>query len=320
MMKMAMAAMAIATLTACDYAGRKELSRERADSIYRSAMGDYQAGRIKPAIDALKEVCGRDPSNGSARFQLACLLQDHEKDFAGAYCAFLEFLNQHPGSEKMAMAKERMRDCEKEFAVKLAAKYGLDRSSVGKRELDALREELKNSDSRREKLENDLAAAMRRVAFLSGEVARFEKVMEGIGKNESSVASATVDEAKLLLDENSESDKPQATAEIVEAKTLLDGDAQEETSKPVITQPENAKAKRDAAKAAAEGRPKSEAERLREKRPDVYEVQNGDTLYKIAVRFYGHSSAWSRIRDANKALISNDGRIRAGQKLVLPDE
>ena len=29
-------------------------------------------------------------------------------------------------------------------------------------------------------------------------------------------------------------------------------------------------------------------------------------------------SAWVEIRDANKATISTDGRIRVGQKLVLP--
>ena len=52
--------------------------------------------------------------------------------------------------------------------------------------------------------------------------------------------------------------------------------------------------------------------------PDTYIVQDGDTLYKLAIRFYGRSSAWSRIREANKAIISTDGRIRVGQRLVLP--
>ena len=55
-----------------------------------------------------------------------------------------------------------------------------------------------------------------------------------------------------------------------------------------------------------------------EKRPEFYVVQEGDTLYRIAVRFYGKMSAWTKIRDANKATVTTDGRIRAGQRLVLP--
>ena len=53
-------------------------------------------------------------------------------------------------------------------------------------------------------------------------------------------------------------------------------------------------------------------------RPDSYVVQEGDTLYKIAVKFYGKASAWKKIRDANKATVSMDGRIQKGQRLVLP--
>ena len=55
------------------------------------------------------------------------------------------------------------------------------------------------------------------------------------------------------------------------------------------------------------------------KHPSTYVVQEGDTLYRIAVRFYGRLSAWKKIRDANKAVISNDGRVRAGDTITLPD-
>jgi len=47
-------------------------------------------------------------------------------------------------------------------------------------------------------------------------------------------------------------------------------------------------------------------------------VQDGDTLYKIAMRFYGTSSAWKKIRDANKAVISTDGRVNTGLEIKLP--
>ena len=52
--------------------------------------------------------------------------------------------------------------------------------------------------------------------------------------------------------------------------------------------------------------------------PDTYVVQEGDTLYKIATRFYGRTSAWKQIREANKDTISTDGRVRTGMKIRLP--
>ena len=52
--------------------------------------------------------------------------------------------------------------------------------------------------------------------------------------------------------------------------------------------------------------------------PGSYTVQQGETLSEIARRFYGHESAWKKIQDANKAIISVDGRVNAGQTIVLP--
>ncbi len=53
-------------------------------------------------------------------------------------------------------------------------------------------------------------------------------------------------------------------------------------------------------------------------RPKTYTVEPGDTLYSIARRFYGRKSAWTQIREANKATVSTDGKVRAGVELVLP--
>ena len=52
--------------------------------------------------------------------------------------------------------------------------------------------------------------------------------------------------------------------------------------------------------------------------PQTYTVQEGDTLYRISTRFYGSSAKWRTIRELNKATISTDGRLRAGQVIRLP--
>ena len=50
-----------------------------------------------------------------------------------------------------------------------------------------------------------------------------------------------------------------------------------------------------------------------------YTVQKGDTLQKIAKKFYGSSSKWYRIYKANKDVIKNADRIRPGLQLTIPD-
>ncbi|HRT29538.1 MAG TPA: LysM peptidoglycan-binding domain-containing protein [Kiritimatiellia bacterium] len=54
------------------------------------------------------------------------------------------------------------------------------------------------------------------------------------------------------------------------------------------------------------------------KNPRTYVVQPGDTLFRVAERFYGDATQWKRIREANRTRIDPDGRIRAGQIIVVP--
>ena len=50
----------------------------------------------------------------------------------------------------------------------------------------------------------------------------------------------------------------------------------------------------------------------------TYKVQPGETLSMIARKFYGKSSAWKTIRDANPGVIGPDGVVRAGQEIRIP--
>lgn len=50
----------------------------------------------------------------------------------------------------------------------------------------------------------------------------------------------------------------------------------------------------------------------------TYVVQPGDTLFRVAEKHYGDATHWKRIRDANRTRIDPDGRIRAGQIIIVP--
>ncbi|MBD5528072.1 MAG: BspA family leucine-rich repeat surface protein [Lachnospiraceae bacterium] len=49
----------------------------------------------------------------------------------------------------------------------------------------------------------------------------------------------------------------------------------------------------------------------------IYTVERGDSLWKIAERFYGKGHGWRIIYQDNAAIIKNPGRLYAGQKLVI---
>ena len=296
-MKKLIAIAALTILTACDYAVRKDIRAERNDRAYRAAMDDYRAGRMDAAIAGLEKAVRNDPANASARFQLACLQQDVKKDFLSAYCGYREFLLQQPESDRAKLARERLVVCEKEAARTLSSKYGLNASDGLLKELDVVRAELKTAKSRVAAAEKNLADSQERVRTLSADKDRLLSAVRG----EEAEAEETSDgDMKAILKE----------------KDLLEEDREDETStgsslipvrKPVQAVKQELQKPADVA-----------SEKKMPDRPKTYTVEDGDTLYGVAKKFYGNIQAWKAIREANKAVISSDNRLKAGDVITLP--
>ena len=51
---------------------------------------------------------------------------------------------------------------------------------------------------------------------------------------------------------------------------------------------------------------------------EIYTVASGDSLSRIAKRFYGDANQWRKIFDANRDQIDNPDLIHPGQKLKIP--
>ena len=52
---------------------------------------------------------------------------------------------------------------------------------------------------------------------------------------------------------------------------------------------------------------------------ETYDVQPGDTLLSIAEQFYGDSTKWRRIYDANRDVIGDDpDKLKVDTKLKIP--
>ena len=325
--KVACLAFALAALTGCDkFLSRSSLASDREDSAYRAALADYRAGRLDAAAEGFAKAIRRSPGNAEARFQYACLMQDTKKDYLEAFCAYREFLMQHPESDKARLAQDRLAICERELAKELAAKYKFTGGEAFTKEIAALREDVKAAETRATTAEKAAEEERARYQALESEHQRLVAVVKGTGAEDEEAApvTKTVELKDILEEEDEEASAP--TTSLAEAKALKDEESAETAGGSSLLPEQYAadREKRDAAKAqkaeqdrlAAERAKKDEAENA--KRPKTYVVQEGDTLYKIALRFYGRVSAWRRIREANKAIISTDGKVRAGQTIALP--
>jgi len=61
-------------------------------------------------------------------------------------------------------------------------------------------------------------------------------------------------------------------------------------------------------------------EAIKKNIPDYYEVKKGDSLWKIAERFYNAGGKWIRIFEANMDKIKNPSMIYPYQRLTIPKE
>jgi len=55
-----------------------------------------------------------------------------------------------------------------------------------------------------------------------------------------------------------------------------------------------------------------------EAKPRTHVVQKGDTLYSIALRYYGSRAAWDKVYQANRDTLPNKDQLKIGQSLVIP--
>ncbi len=327
-------AAALMSLTACDYVQDKEFRAERADKLYRAAMADYSAGRLEAAIVGLKKTVRANPGNASARFQLGCLLQDQKHDYLGALCCYREYLLQTNGGDKEKMANDRAAICEKLLITDLAKKMNLTDSTGAFKDLAASRAATEAAEKRVALATQKLAEVEAANKALKEENARLRRMLTSVGEEAPSTRKMNVADAKAVLEDADEEGLKvsQEAREIFEEEEKSEppkvAEKAKRASEGVTDDGPSALLKRKTGAEAYKGpklnemrdanRKPAKTEPKHEPRPEFYVVQEGDTLYKLAIRFYGRRDAWMKIYEANKATISSDARIRTGQKLRLP--
>jgi len=308
---------ALLALSGCDYVDKRASEAERSEGLYHEAMSEYVAGRLDTSIEKFETLLKSNPGNASARFQLACLLQDHRKDPMGAICNYREYKALFPKGDKIKIAEDRMAACERQLATLLVKKYNLGGIVAQDETIARLRDDNAKLNAALEARTQELDGAKGDLAALRRENDRIRRMVLAGAEDDAVAAPVPAKSAAAKpSDVPSEDDEvPSANAEIADRLKLsadVDNLIAEEKAETSEKTPFGKTQRRVEQPQAAPTDPPHE------ERPEFYTVQEGDTLFKLAIRFYGRRSAWTAIRDANKAAVSSDGRIKAGQTLRMP--
>lgn len=320
--------------------------RERASRLYTNAMDDLQAGRMDAAIKGFERVVLQEPKSYSAHFQLATLLQDVRKDYIAAIAHYRSYLALRPASDKATVAQDRVKLCETLLSAEVLRKAGGSASGKLAADNEKLTADRDALGAQVKKLETELAKAKKEIARLETENASKSRLLAKLSEADDVKASKTsaVKEALATLRSEraeverrhltptdaellDEGDEPEPVDRIRTSEDVrkLKGELARLDAEPVPPQAGAAAGKGKDARAkptslesmlgsAGQKKPKANAGG----RPETYTVQSGDTLFKISMRFYGSPNKWRAILEANRAVISADARLRAGQVIRLP--
>ena len=333
----ALAALA-ALLAGCDrvHSLSEIEAKERSTRLYTNAMDDYRAGRLDAAIKGFERVVLDEPKSYSAHFQLATLLHDVRKDYIGAIAHYRAYLALRPVSDKATVATDRMKLCETLLSAEIVKKAAVGPETI-KKENQKLAEERDALVKKVRKLEVDLEEANRTIAGLKRDNESQHSLISKLTADDADAAPATAKQAlaelKAIEEENARRSRRPTDAELLDdeeepgslarrtaeiAKMRAEAEREEKAdsdSRLAHAASTNRTGMASFASAFGGGRKKRPA---MPSHPETYTVQEGDTLYKISTRFYGNSSKWRAIRELNKATVSTDGRLRAGQVIRLP--
>jgi len=351
-------AVSLLLIAGCGKGGVSEFEKkERGNALFSQAVTTEKSGDVEGAIKLYKQVMIDEPNAYSAHFMLATLLQDHSEDYIGAIYHYNRYIELQPKSEKVELARERIKISEHLLAPKILKSVG--DSAAGISQAHLLKENVRlngiiaNLEGEKSKLLEQAQTNDAMIKDLSTENSRLRKIVDNM-RGDSVVDSPERSLSERVQGERNSEDevksgfnKSELDALRREAADMKAGKSPEPLKKPVVEVPsvksvlekvqnrltgdEDARKKAEAdeaVRAAAKEGDLSEFSLF--KAPDdnkkldksdsdrTYVVQPGDTLMRISARFYGDSSKWKRIRDANRTQIDPDGRVRAGQIVIIP--
>lgn len=303
-------------LLGCDGDSVSERERgERANALFAEAMAAEGRGDTAGAEALYRQLLRQDGGMASAHLNLAILQHDLRKNYIEAIHHYQAYLDLQPDSEKAEMVRGRLESARALLVSQLAAETVAREQRALETERDALRTQIRTLEAAADDLRADLAAKGKTVEELTGKVAALQKLVDAMKSAESETvvrleselkeARETAEKAKAALPD------PSGTDDLIAA---VRADAQR-----MIEEPDGGQAAvNEATRQAVEGKADEPPLAATPTSGRRYTVRPGDTLSRLAREAYGNAAGWTRIRDANRSTTNPDGRLRAGETILIP--
>jgi LysM repeat protein len=297
-------------------------AKERKTSLYRRARAAEQTGDIKEAIRLYRTLLVEEPRSYSVHFQMGALLQDSEEDYISALYHYKQYLALRPETEKTLLVQDRIRVTEQLLAPQLLRKLGESAQGLSQahllKENDRLKEHLTKLEGEKSVLSEDKDRAEKTAMAAQAEV---ERMRDLINKMRTADRTEKTTETAATIGER---ERASSTGKTREGKSLKELRREAEAEAADAANKTGTRSTDDVMKKIQkklDDTPVDEGNGSSKKakpEPKSYTVQAGDSLFKISEKFYGDSTQWKKIRDANRTTINPDGRLRIGQVLVIP--
>ncbi|MEG1788365.1 MAG: LysM peptidoglycan-binding domain-containing protein [Kiritimatiellia bacterium] len=309
-----LACIGILVFCGCDRESVAERERsERSTALFTEAMAASARGDNISAETLYRELLLKDPTSASAHLNLALILHDLRKDYIGAVYHYQAYLSLEPTSEKAAMVKGREVSARSLLATTLAADIIKRTQQDLTLERDTLREKFSVLEQELSKLQKESTTKSETIAQLENQIVELQKLVNALkstGDEAAGKTSASLTEAQEAIED------AKASTEGSENKLI---DSIRKDAQKMIDEPDGGQAKKnEITRKAVEGQADEAKLLSTPTRGKSYVVRPGDTLSGISREAYGTSTQWRKIRDKNRSTTNPDGRLKAGETILIP--
>lgn len=268
-------------LAACSENERSSYANEADDPAYREGTDLLKAGRKQEALNAfLKVIARRGDDAPESHLEAGLLYLQHINDPLSAIYHFKKYLMLRPNSAQAPLVRQRIDAATREFARTLPAQP-LE-NQLQRVDLVATLDRLKQEN---ESLKRELA-----------DLKASRGLAPGANNDESGEKPASEPGTMFSISTDS--------IPVVHTRTPAAA-----PRRPTVSPPREATSLR----APAPATPAATAPAGRR-----HIVQPGDTLSKIALRYYNNRAKWREIYDANRDVMKNESDLKVGVALKLP--
>jgi hypothetical protein len=278
-------------LAGCTESDRVKTAAEIDEPAYREGQAMLKSGRRQEALSAfLKVVDKRGDDAPESHLEIGLLYAQHINDPLSAIYHFRKYLALRPNSPQAPLVRQRIDAATREFARTLPAQP-LE-NQLQRVDLVAALDKLKQENEALKQELADLKAGRNAVA--------------GSGPDNPPAATPATPAVAPGISFNVETVPTVRTRPAPPpASSPVKAPVRNATQAPPRTAPApQAQATTAATKPAAGAR--------------RHTVQQGDTLSKIALQYYGNRAKWRDIYAANRDVMKNEGDLRAGMTLKIP--